>query len=103
MAWRKSYYSSTFSVSEYIVSFCLCMIEQNRQSYAQLFVASKDSSKKLTGKGRGKGEDISSKDANLVAGPEKDKVISANETLKAFCIRFVRLNGILFTRTRYFF
>ncbi|VVB17111.1 unnamed protein product [Arabis nemorensis] len=73
--------------------------EKNRQSYAQLFVAAKDSSKKLTGKGRGKGEDISEKDANLVAGPEKDKVTIANEILKGFCIRFVRLNGILFTRT----
>ncbi|EOA19874.1 hypothetical protein CARUB_v10000123mg [Capsella rubella] len=73
--------------------------EKNRQSYAQLCVASKDSSKRQTGKGRGKGKDISSKDANLVAGPEKDKVTSGNEMLKAFCIRFVRLNGILFTRT----
>ncbi|KAL1189230.1 Nonsense-mediated mRNA decay factor SMG7 [Cardamine amara subsp. amara] len=77
--------------------------EKNRQSYAQLIVTSNDSSKKLTGKGRGKGrgkgEGISSKDANLVVGPEKDKVTSANEMLKAFCIRFVRLNGILFTRT----
>ncbi|CAH2072366.1 unnamed protein product [Thlaspi arvense] len=73
--------------------------EKNRQSYAQLLAASKDSSKRPTGKGRGKGEDSSSKDANLVAGPEKDKVTSASELLKAFCIRFVRLNGILFTRT----
>ncbi|XP_010493000.1 PREDICTED: protein SMG7 isoform X2 [Camelina sativa] len=77
--------------------------EKNRQIYAQLFVASKDTSKKPIGKGRGKGrgkgEDTSSKDANLVAGPEKDKVTSAKDMLKAFCIRFVRLNGILFTRT----
>ncbi|XP_019090579.1 PREDICTED: LOW QUALITY PROTEIN: protein SMG7 [Camelina sativa] len=77
--------------------------EKNRQTYARLFVASKDTSKKPIGKGRGKGrgkgEDTSSKDANLVAGPEKDKVTSANDMLKAFCIRFVRLNGILFTRT----
>lgn len=104
MAWRKSDYYLTFLVSKYNISFSLCMVEQNRQSYAQLFVASNDSSKKLTGKGRGKGrgkgEDISSKDVNLVVGPEKDKVTSANEVLKAFCIRFVRLNGILFTRTR---
>ncbi|ESQ41952.1 hypothetical protein EUTSA_v10012551mg [Eutrema salsugineum] len=73
--------------------------EKNRQIYAQLFAASKDSSRRVTGKGRGKGGDVSSKEANLVAGPEKDKVTSANEILKAFCIRFVRLNGILFTRT----
>lgn len=80
------------------------MVEQYRQNYEQMFVASKDFSRRLTGKGRGKGrgkrEDISSKDANLVAGAEKDKVTSANEMLKAFCIRFVHLNGILFTRTR---
>ncbi|CAN8300644.1 unnamed protein product [Cochlearia groenlandica] len=73
--------------------------EKNRQSYAQLFESAKESSKRLTGKGRGKGVDTSSKDANLVAFPEKDKVTSANELLKSFCIRFVRLNGILFTRT----
>ncbi|KAG7555822.1 DNA/RNA-binding domain Est1-type [Arabidopsis suecica] len=73
--------------------------EKNRQSYAQLFVASKDSSRRPTGKGRGKGEDTSSKNANLVAGPVKDKVTISNEMLKAFCTRFLRLNGILFTRT----
>lgn len=100
MAWRKSYFPPTFLVSKFNASFLLCTIEQNRQSYAQLFVATKDSSKRPTGKGRGKGEDISVKDANLVTGPEKDKVTIANEILKGFCIRFVRLNGILFTRTR---
>lgn len=78
------------------------MIKQNRQSYAQLLAASKDSSTKPNGKGRGKGkgQDNPSKDANVASVPEKDKVTSANEMLKAFCIRFVRLNGILFTRTR---
>lgn len=81
------------------------MVEQNRQSYAQLFTApkAKDSSRRPTGKRRGKGGDISSKkEADVAAVPEKDKVTSADEMLKAFCIRFVRLNGILFTRTRYF-
>ncbi|CAN7038034.1 hypothetical protein BRARA_B00821 [Brassica rapa] len=73
--------------------------EKNRQSYAQLLAASKDSSSKPNGKGRGKGEDNPSKDANVASVPEKDKVTSANVMLKAFCIRFVRLNGILFTRT----
>ncbi|KAL0730218.1 hypothetical protein Bca4012_026311 [Brassica carinata] len=73
--------------------------EKNRQSYAQLLAASKDSSTKPNGKGRGKGEDNPSKDANMASVPEKDKVTNANEMLKAFCIRFVRLNGILFTRT----
>ena len=47
------------------------------------------------------GQDISSKkDADVVAVPEKDEATSADEKLKAFCVRFVRLNGILFTRTR---
>ncbi|XP_018443950.2 nonsense-mediated mRNA decay factor SMG7 [Raphanus sativus] len=76
--------------------------EKNRQSYAQLFTApkAKDSSRRPTGKRRGKGGDISSKkEADVAAVPEKDKVTSADEMLKAFCIRFVRLNGILFTRT----
>uniref|UniRef100_A0A1J3GZW4 Protein SMG7 n=1 Tax=Noccaea caerulescens TaxID=107243 RepID=A0A1J3GZW4_NOCCA len=73
--------------------------DKNRQNYAQLFAASKDSSKRLTGKGRGKGAHNSSKNANPVANPGKDKVTSASEMLKSFCIRFVHLNGILFTRT----
>lgn len=77
-------------------------VKQNRQNYSQLFAASKDSSKRLTGKGRGKGAHNSSKNANSVANPGKDKVTSASEMLKSFCIRFVHLNGILFTRTRYF-
>lgn len=66
-----------------------------------MVAASKESSKRPTGKRRGKGQDNSSKkDADVVAVPEKDKATSADEMLKAFCIRFVRLNGILFTRTR---
>lgn len=77
------------------------MVEQNRLSYAQLFAAPKDSPRRPTGKRRGKGQDNSSKkDADVVAAPEKDKATSADEKLKAFCVRFVRLNGILFTRTR---
>uniref|UniRef100_M4CDF2 DNA/RNA-binding domain-containing protein n=1 Tax=Brassica campestris TaxID=3711 RepID=M4CDF2_BRACM len=74
--------------------------EKNRLSYAQLFAAPKDSPRRPTGKRRGKGQDNSSKkDADVVAAPEKDKATSADEKLKAFCVRFVRLNGILFTRT----
>ncbi|CAF2340684.1 unnamed protein product [Brassica napus] len=74
--------------------------EKNRLSYAQLFAAPKESPRRPTGKRRGKGQDNSSKkDADVVAAPEKDKATSADEKLKAFCVRFVRLNGILFTRT----
>ncbi|CAF1787736.1 unnamed protein product [Brassica napus] len=58
-----------------------------------LFTAPKDSSRRPTGKRRGKGGD---KDEDVVAVPEKDKVTSADEMLKAFCVKFVRLNGILF-------
>ena len=92
--------SLAFLVLKYNVTLPLCTVKQNRQSYAQLLAASKDSSTKPNGKGRGKGEDKSSEDANVASVLEKDKVTSANEMLKAFCIRFVRLNGILFTRTR---
>ncbi|KAH0861155.1 LOW QUALITY PROTEIN: hypothetical protein HID58_089416, partial [Brassica napus] len=60
-----------------------------------LFTAPKDSSRRPTGKRRGGGD----KDEDVVAVPEKDKVTSADEMLKAFCVKFVRLNGILFTRT----
>jgi protein SMG7 len=98
VAWRKSVIILSLFYHPNIMY--LSLFEQNRQSYEKLFVPSKDSSKRLTGKGRGKGADISLKDATLVAGPEKDKVTIANEMLKAFSIRFVHLNGILFTRTR---
>ncbi|XP_010519796.1 PREDICTED: protein SMG7-like [Tarenaya hassleriana] len=73
--------------------------EKNRQNYTQLLMMVKDSSRKPNGKGRRKGEDLSLKDANLVVGPEKDIIPNANEMLKTFCTRFVRLNGIIFTRT----
>jgi hypothetical protein len=35
-----------------------------------------------------------------LVSPEKPE-ISMPEIFKAFCVKFVRLNGILFTRTRY--
>ncbi|XP_043691198.1 protein SMG7 [Telopea speciosissima] len=77
--------------------------EKNRQSYSQLPGETKNSVKvvpvRMTGKGRGKGEaKVSSKDTK----PEvtsKERTATTHETFKAFCIRFVRLNGILFTRT----
>ncbi|XP_059646121.1 nonsense-mediated mRNA decay factor SMG7-like [Cornus florida] len=70
--------------------------EKNRQSYSQLLGDSKTSSVKaervrITSEGRGKGETRPS----LV----KEKPSSMLDTFKAFSIRFVRLNGILFTRT----
>ncbi|XP_010276660.1 PREDICTED: protein SMG7 [Nelumbo nucifera] len=77
--------------------------EKNRHSYSQLPGEPKLSSVKtvptrVSGKGRGKGEARSpSKDAKI--GAVKDQSANIPEIFKAFCIRFVRLNGILFTRT----
>ncbi|KAJ4724449.1 Protein SMG7 [Melia azedarach] len=74
--------------------------EKNRQSYSQMSGDFKSSNAKepvrLTGKGRGKVEaKLASKDIDM----EKESVSSVQEKLKSFCTRFVRLNGILFTRT----
>ncbi|KAK9154653.1 hypothetical protein Sjap_002133 [Stephania japonica] len=77
--------------------------EKNRQSCSLLLGSANSSSVKSgpvrkIGKGRGKGETVTVEDtkveANSIKGP-----ISIRETCKAFSIRFVRLNGILFTRT----
>lgn len=79
--------------------------EKNRQTYSQLTEdiktsAVKESHVRLTGKGRGKGDGkFASKDTNLEASQDKEGVLTLPETYKSFCIRFVRLNGILFTRT----
>ncbi|XP_022930346.1 protein SMG7-like [Cucurbita moschata] len=76
--------------------------EKNRQSYSQLSGAAKTSVVKespirFSGKGR-KGEvKLATKDSS--AEPPKESVLSPQEPFKSFCIRFVRLNGILFTRT----
>ena len=85
--------------------FCL----QNRHNYSQLPVdvktpLVKEPAVRLSGKGRGKVETkLASKDTNIESSPAKKKVSGVHDTFKSFCIRFVRLNGILFTRTRYTF
>lgn len=57
----------------------------------------------MNGRGREKGEAKAvSKELNLENGAVKDKTSNIHEMLKSFRTRFVRLNGILFTRTRYF-
>uniref|UniRef100_A0A2P2LEU7 Uncharacterized protein MANES_02G139200 n=1 Tax=Rhizophora mucronata TaxID=61149 RepID=A0A2P2LEU7_RHIMU len=57
----------------------------------------------LAVKGKGKGETtLVSKDKNLEAIVVKEGTSNAHGLYKSFCTRFVRLNGILFTRTRYF-
>ncbi|KAJ4970371.1 hypothetical protein NE237_003470 [Protea cynaroides] len=78
--------------------------EKNRQSHSLLPGDAKNSVKavpvRMTGKGRGKGEaKVLSKDTKPEVNSKKEKTTTVHETLKAFCIRFVRLNGVLFTRT----
>ncbi|GAV62120.1 EST1_DNA_bind domain-containing protein/EST1 domain-containing protein [Cephalotus follicularis] len=76
--------------------------EKNRQSYSQLAgdVKSKESSGQPIGRGRGKGGGkLALKETNVEASPVKERVSSVQAAFKSFCIRFVRLNGILFTRT----
>ncbi|KAK6942181.1 Telomerase activating protein Est1-like, N-terminal [Dillenia turbinata] len=79
--------------------------EKNRQSYTQLLGDAKVPSTKSmpvrsAGKGRGKGEARPAvKDRKIETSSVKERAVSIPETYKAFCTRFVRLNGILFTRT----
>ncbi|CAI8586706.1 unnamed protein product [Vicia faba] len=79
--------------------------EKNRQSYSQLSgdvkaIAVKESSGQLDGKGRGKIEaKLVTRGNGVDAYPRKEGASNIQETYKSFCTRFVRLNGILFTRT----
>lgn len=79
--------------------------EKNRQSYTQLLGDAKASFAKttpvrVTGKGRGKGDTrLPPKDTRQEASLVKEKTSSMSDVFKAFSTRFVRLNGILFTRT----
>ncbi|XP_022732164.1 protein SMG7-like [Durio zibethinus] len=77
--------------------------EKNRHNYSQLpgdVKLVKEPAVRLSGKGRGKVvAKLASKDASKEPGPAKEKVSGFQDTFKSFCIRFVRLNGILFTRT----
>lgn len=79
--------------------------EKNRQSYSQLLGDSKAATTKkapvrMTGKGRGKGEPRPPlKDRKVETSLVEERASNITETFKAFCTRFVRLNGILFTRT----
>ncbi|KAK8655206.1 hypothetical protein V6N13_107796 [Hibiscus sabdariffa] len=79
--------------------------EKNRRIFLQLpgdvkspFV--KAHGLQLSGKSRMKDEaKLESKDAHVESCSGKEKVSGDLDTYKLFCIRFVRLNGILFTRT----
>ncbi|KAK1276523.1 Protein SMG7 [Acorus gramineus] len=79
--------------------------EKNRQIYSQLPANIKISKMKTTtgqmnGKGRGRGHTkIFAKDSEVESDSFKEVEPSISENYKAFSTRFVRLNGILFTRT----
>ena len=56
----------------------------------------------MTGKGRNRCESrVPPKDRKTEPVLVEERELTVPETFKAFSIRFVRLNGILFTRTRY--
>lgn len=55
----------------------------------------------MPGKGKGKGESRPPlKENKLVASAVKERAPNKPDLFKAFITKFVRLNGILFTRTR---
>ena len=93
---------------EFVLNICIFCL-QNRHNYSQLpgdvkAPLVKVPAVRVSGKGRGKVEaKLASKDANMESSSAKEKVSGIQDTFKSFCIRFVRLNGILFTRTRYTF
>ncbi|KAE8678867.1 Protein SMG7 [Hibiscus syriacus] len=78
--------------------------EKNHHNYSQLpgdvkAPLVKEPAVRLSGKGREKVEaKLSSKDNNMETSP-REKVSGLQDTFKSFCIRFVCLIGILFTRT----
>lgn len=82
---------------------------QNRQNCSQLPGSSRVSSaralpSRVTGKGRGRGDfRLSAKEAKAESTRIKERELSTPEVFQAFSTRFIRLNGILFTRTRYFY
>ncbi|KAL3625585.1 hypothetical protein CASFOL_031039 [Castilleja foliolosa] len=78
--------------------------EKNRQNYTQLLDDAKPATVKTTPsrvpvKGRGKGVTRPSFKDKVEANAVKEKSSNNVDLFKAFATRFVRLNGILFTRT----
>lgn len=79
--------------------------EKNRQKITELPIAKAASSKVLhprtAARGRGRGDNrILAKDSNTES-PIKEQQLSISEIFKTFSTRFVRLHGILFTRTSF--
>ncbi|XP_042002555.1 protein SMG7-like [Salvia splendens] len=79
--------------------------EKNRQNYSQILGDGKAPSVKMSparlpGKGKGKGEPRPAlKENKTVASALKERAPNKSALFKAFITKFVRLNGILFTRT----
>ncbi|KAK4764950.1 hypothetical protein SAY86_026040 [Trapa natans] len=73
--------------------------EKNRQTFTQLPGGIKASVVQFSGKRRGREVKLAPKENDTEAGTLKDKTSTTHSPLKSFCIRFVRLNGILFTKT----
>ncbi|KAL7097741.1 hypothetical protein ACP275_10G162600 [Erythranthe tilingii] len=79
--------------------------EKNREKYTELVgdgrsTVVKTIPQKAPGRGRGKGgARTPSKDVGLENAAVKERTSDHSERFKAFITRFVRLNGILFTRT----
>jgi protein SMG7 len=82
---------------------------QNRQHYSSLTTnigtkapSARAPQSRPAGKGKGRGDRTSPvKEAKKEPVSPKKPEISMAEIFKAFCVKFVRLNGILFTRTRF--
>ncbi|XP_017698117.2 protein SMG7-like isoform X2 [Phoenix dactylifera] len=78
--------------------------EKNRQSYSQLPGAKVPPSRALptqsAGRGKGRADtSLPAKDTKTESTPIEEREFSASEIFRAFSTRFIRLNGILFTRT----
>lgn len=79
--------------------------EKNRQSYSQLLVDAKSSPVKgspVRTRGRGRGiveTAVRSKESVSDASADVERTKDVRQMFKAFRVRFVRLNGILFTHT----
>ncbi|XP_074565396.1 nonsense-mediated mRNA decay factor SMG7-like [Curcuma longa] len=79
--------------------------EKNRQSFSQLASNTKVARgqkmhMRSTGRGRGRGDlNLMQNDTRIATSPIKDQELTKSEIFKSFSIRFVRLHGILFTRT----
>ncbi|MQL85562.1 hypothetical protein Taro_018079 [Colocasia esculenta] len=81
----------------------LILLDPNRQKFSQLPNSPKATPLKMvsapmTGRGRGY-TGLLAKSVKMEATPVQETELNIPETLNTFCTRFVRLNGILYTRT----